>query len=157
MIWTQATNESIFRLTFPAPRFWPSPTFWSCTSWKCRIYGRLALLPRLCELPSPCTRGNLMSRTELEGSECNHGSGCGRSGSSASKLGTYRTLSLNSYKKYSRSAFFFLSLCAAVNTSKAKHWKLREPSLPQHTHFLDVWVIEGSAYLFLLTFVWWLL
>ena len=107
MNWTQATNESIFSLTFPAPRFWPSPTSEVVGVGSAGIYMTDGSSSWSLRTAEPLHMGNLMSRTELEGSECNHGSGCGRSGSSASKLGTYRTLSLNSCKKYSRSTFFF--------------------------------------------------
>lgn len=96
--------------------------------------------------------GNLMSRTELEGSECNHGSGCGRSGSSASKLGTCRTLSLNSYKKYSRSTFFFNLFVLQVIQVKAKDWRTAG-AFPPPTHTFpgclgDCKGSEGSASLF---------
>ena len=107
MNWTQATDESIFRLTFPAPRLWPSPTSEDVQVGNASIYLPDGSSSWSLGTTKPLHRVKLTSRTELKDSKCNHGSGCGRSGSSAHKLGTYGTLSLNSYSK----STFFFSFC----------------------------------------------
>ena len=142
MIWTQATNESILRLTFPAPRFWSSLTSEVIRVGGAGIYMTDGSSSWSVQTAKPLHRGNLMSRTELKGSECNHGSGCGRSGSSASKLGTYRTLSPHFCKKYLRSTFSFLSLCAAGNAGKSQTLENCRslPSPNTHISWMSGWL-----------------
>lgn len=89
------------------------------------------ILPGFWEPQSPCT-GQTMSRTDFKDSGCNHGSGCGRSVSSAPshKLGTFRTLSLNFYSK---STSFFLFAAGNVDRNRTL-WNCRRlPSTNTYT------------------------